>query len=398
MQKIKVLITTIEPISGGVPSMLRVIIDYLHQRDYDVTLAYYSPYSINPQLSVPTLKLFQRKPSTSNGSFYGCESVGVGCWLPELEFTHHWLSNRWQQLIDKHSLHMTVSGSCLASHPYVQTNTPFFAWIATDWLGDRADRVQSFPLLRRLIDNVLVKPVVTKIEKKIIASKNLVALSSYTQSQLNKISSKDAVDHILSMPIDTDYFKPHKEKTKKNRICFVGRFSDPRKNMTLFFESIAQVVKSVKDLEVYLIGDSLPNSYELQVKDLGLTNHLKIYDDMTRGELADILPTCDIFVLPSHQEGLCIAAMEAMSCGVPVVSTRCGGPEMFIHNGVNGALVDFSVQQMSTAILLLLSNDKMRLEYSLQARKTIVDQFSQDVQSHTFWTLFDKYCLNVESL
>ena len=398
MRKNKVLITTIEPVSGGVPSMLRVIIDYLHQRDYDITLAYYSPYSINPKLSVPVLKLFQRKPSTSRSSFYGCDSVGVGCWLPEFEFTHHWLSDRWQQLIEQHTLHMTVSGSCLASHPYVQTNTPFFAWIATDWLGDRHDRVQSFPMLRRLIDNVLVKPVVTKIEKKIIASGNLVALSSYTKLQLNKICSKNKVDHVLSMPIDTELFKPNKEKIKKNRICFVGRFSDPRKNISLLLESIAHVLKTVTNLEVYLIGDSLPSSYHQQVKDLGLTNHLRTCDYMTRDQLANVLPTCDVFVLPSHQEGLCIAAMEAMSCGVPVVSTRCGGPEMFIQQGVNGVLVDSNVQQMSAVILQLLTNDHMRLEYSSQARKTIIEKFSKDVQSRTFDILFDKYRLSVESL
>jgi len=71
---------------------------------------------------------------------------------------------------------------------------------------------------------------------------------------------------------------------------------------------------------------------------------------------------------------------------------------MFIQQGVNGVLVDFSVQQMSAVILQLLTNDHMRLEYSSQARKTIIEKFSKDVQSRTFDMLFDKYRLSVESL
>ena len=391
MNKTKVLITTIEPVSGGVPSMLRVIIDALHQRDYAITLAYYSPYSVNPNLSVPAFKLFQRKPSIKSDSFYGCDSVGVGCWLPEFEFTHHWLSKRWQTLIDQHELHMTVSGSCLASLPYVQTNTPFFAWIATDWLGDRQDRVQKFPFLRRLVDTLVIKPVLRRVERKVIASGNLVALSSYTQLQLNNACFDGAVENVLPMPIDTSSFTPQTKAEKSNRICFVGRFSDPRKNIRLLLQSAAQIVKRIPDLEVYLIGDTLSEELQQYSEKMQISQNITVIDYLSRDELTQVLPTCDVFVLPSYQEGLCIAAMEAMSCGVPVVSTRCGGPEMYIEDGVNGALVDFDVPQMSEAILNLLTNDHVRVEYAHQARKLIEEEFNHAVQTSTFWALFDQY-------
>ena len=391
MTKNKVLITTLEPVSGGVPSMLKIIIEYLHQRNYQITLAYYSPYSMNPELSVPVLKLFQRRPSIKKDFFHGCDGVGVGCWLPELEFTHNWLTERWQNLIDQHTFHLTVSGSCLASYPYVQTKTPFWAWIATDWQGDREDRVKKFPLVRRFVDTTLIKPVAKWMEKKIIASGNVIALSSYTKSQLNKRCFDGAVNDILAMPIDTESFKPQSKNEKKYRIAFVGRFSDPRKNLNLLLESVAQVVEKIPLLEVYLIGDNLTLKQQEYSNELGIIEHLKIYDYMQRDALSKTLTTCDVFVLPSYQEGLCIAAMEAMSCGVPIVSTRCGGPEMFIENNVNGVLVDFNVTEMSAAILQLLTNDELRLGYSFQARKTIVEQYNKETQERTFWALFDQY-------
>ena len=54
-----------------------------------------------------------------------------------------------------------------------------------------------------------------------------------------------------------------------------------------------------------------------------------------------------MFVIPSHQEGLCIAALEAMACGCPVVSTRCGGPEEFVVEGRTGYLVPASPEAMA---------------------------------------------------
>ena len=396
MEKEKVLITTIQPISGGVPSMLKIIIDYLRQREYQVTLAFYQPYSISPKLSVPIPALFSRKPSTEKSTFYGCDCVGIGCWLPELEFTHYLLTKRWQKLIDEHSFHMMVSGSCLAAYPYIKTNTPFLAWTATDWFGDRQDRVKQFPIYRRIIDQLLVKPVIKRMEEQIISSGNLIALSAYTQQQLNSITFDGAVSDVLAMPIDTDCFKPApvslpNKSTKTRRIGFVGRFSDPRKNISLLLESIALIAQEGQSLELHLIGDTLSKNAKQLINRLAISDKVIVHEHMSSEQLANILPSFDVFVLPSFQEGLCIAAMEAMSCGVPVVSTRCGGPEMFIEDGLNGLLVDFDASELASAISQLLSNEELRQVYANAARSKIVDEYAKPVQERVFWQLFEEY-------
>ena len=75
--------------------------------------------------------------------------------------------------------------------------------------------------------------------------------------------------------------------------------------------------------------------------------------------LRDKLRSLDLFVVPSHQEGLCISALEAMACGCPVVSTHCGGPEEFVLDGETGFLVNPDPAEMADATRRILGAPKL---------------------------------------
>lgn len=83
----------------------------------------------------------------------------------------------------------------------------------------------------------------------------------------------------------------------------------------------------------------------------------------------------DIFVLSSDYEGLPMVLIEAMACGVPVVSTDCpSGPGEIITNGKNGILVPLADEKsMAEAILTLLKNEKLRKNFSEEGRKRAED-------------------------
>src|SRR5205814_2638147 len=94
-------------------------------------------------------------------------------------------------------------------------------------------------------------------------------------------------------------------------------------------------------------------------------------------EMRDCLQTLDVFVLTSHQEGLCIAALEAMACGVPVVSTRCGGPEEFVIPGQTGELVDANPDAVARGVAGLLTRPTERERVSAAARQLVRDRYSE---------------------
>jgi glycosyltransferase involved in cell wall biosynthesis len=387
----KILISTIQPVTGGVPSMLRFVIDCLREADYEISLVYYEPYSVSPEASVPFYRLLTGKPAIKEGSFYGCRCFGVGCWLPELEFCHNWPNRHWKKLILEHDDHMMVSGSCLASLPFVATHTPFFGWVATDWLGDREQRAQSYPWYRRLIDTFLTKPVVTRLERKIVLSNRLVALSNHTANALKAIGGKSSMLDLLYMPIATEKFRPSKNRKLNFKLGLVARYEDPRKNLLLLLESLAVVVQKYPQAELVLVGDKPSKNTEQTVKRLALQDNIKIIQHIDNDSLPQILSQLDIFVLPSFQEGLCIAALEAMSCGVPVVSTRCGGPENYIVHGENGLFCTLESSSMSDAILQLFADENRHRRYAIAARETVLKEFSLGSQRDLFWKLFNRY-------
>ncbi len=372
--------------------MLQFVINTLSDEGYEISLAYYEPFSVNPVLSVPVFQLpLLKKPDTNlSESYFSRASHGIGCWLPELEFTHYWATELWRKLIASHDIHITVSGSCLAALPFLQTETPFLAWIASDWMGDREHRVREFPWFRRVLDRCLVTPVLNRLEKKIIVSGNVIALSLQTQARLNELVSEKAVSQVLGMPIEVDLFKPADVSQQNRKIGFVGRFNDPRKNLDLLFESMAELLKQEPETELVLIGDKLSEDKRQYAKELGILSQIIVHEYIQRDSLPEYLQQLQVFVLPSYQEGLCIAALEAMSCGVPVVSTYCGGPESFIVSGANGLLCASNATSMSAAIYQLLSDQPLRLRYASAARETVLNDFNPHSQSSALLALFDQ--------
>lgn len=95
-----------------------------------------------------------------------------------------------------------------------------------------------------------------------------------------------------------------------------------------------------------------------------------------RAELAD----SDIFVLPSYAEGMPMAVLEAMSWGLPVITTPVGAIVQLIQNGVDGILVEpGDVEAIATAILRLSGDPALRARMGAAARATIEARFSINV-------------------
>jgi glycosyltransferase involved in cell wall biosynthesis len=82
----------------------------------------------------------------------------------------------------------------------------------------------------------------------------------------------------------------------------------------------------------------------------------------------EILSITDLFILPSEYESFGLSALEAMACGVPVISTNAGGlPEINI-NGETGFLSDVGdIEDMASNALEILSDDTRLLEFKKRA-------------------------------
>jgi glycosyltransferase involved in cell wall biosynthesis len=89
---------------------------------------------------------------------------------------------------------------------------------------------------------------------------------------------------------------------------------------------------------------------------------------------AELLSIADIFLLPSQSESFGLAALEAMSCGVPVIATTAGGIPEVVRHGETGFLAEIGdVERMARYCIELLSNAKKLHTFRERARQRALE-------------------------
>ena len=107
-------------------------------------------------------------------------------------------------------------------------------------------------------------------------------------------------------------------------------------------------------------------------------------------DVRPILAYSDIFVLPSREEGMPRALMEAMSMSLPAVATDVGGTNEVIENGKNGFLADFNdTETFGNHIKKLADSADLRLLMATEARKHIVEHFNIETIAGQYVKLFE---------
>ena len=393
--RLRALVSTIEPIDGGVPTMTRWICELLEELGITPILAWYAPWRNHPKLSIPLYKIHSgAKPRIIHDRAFGrYESYGIGCWLPELEFTHYLPTILWKQLISECHLHLAVSGNALCALPYLNPKIPFLAWIATPWEADRKDRIRELIIPRRILDAVVNTPILRRLEKRILTASqgDILSLSKYTLKELEDLCNK-RIRGVMYMPVDTNLFQPDYSRTNKWRIGFSGRYCDPRKNIELLLGATRILLNHGYRVELVLVGERKAEQLMPMIREYGIVDNVSCLMHMSPAELAQVLQTFDVFAIPSHQEGLCIAALEAMACGVPVVSTRCGGPEDYVKPGLTGELVkENTADAFAQMIKNLCINRERRHQLSTGSVDWIEKHASKDISRIEFKKHLTRY-------
>lgn len=377
----RALISTIEPIDGGVPTMTLCMARIVAELGIEPVFAWYEPWSRQPALSVPLFGLPSgRRPGSVPRLVYeGHQGHGLGAWLPELEFTHYLPRRHWRSLIADCRFHLSVTGNPLCAAPYARLGLPFLAWVATPWEADRSQRVRGFSLPRRLLDQGLNGPVLRRLERQILRSPGgrVLALSPYTSRALESIAGRP-MDGVLLMPVDPSIFSPAPERVQPWKVGFAGRYADPRKNIELLLDAVQHLLAAGRPVQLELVGEMDTSVLLDRLQQRGLAEITRCLPTLSSHALAPVMQGFDVFVIPSHQEGLCIAALEAMACGVPVISTRCGGPEDYVKPGINGDLVDSDPAAMAAAITLICTNRAHRQACGAAAAAWIASNASFD--------------------
>jgi glycosyltransferase involved in cell wall biosynthesis len=382
----RALISTIRPGVGGVSSKLAWLVQELERLGITPVLAWYEPWSCSPELSLPlpalpaALLRGARPGQRSMQLDGGWRGQGLGAWLPELEFTHYLGGQAWRRLAASCDLHLAVTGNPLCAARLSLLRRPFLAWVGSDWQGDRRDRVARFPPQRRLLDQLVNAPVLRRLERRALRDPQgrILTISAATARSLEGLGGRP-VAGVLYRPCDPQLFRPEPSRCVPWRLGFSGRYSDPRKQIGLLLEAVARLAAQGHPVQLELTGEADGRFLQPQLVRLGLVERVRLHPLLTPAQLAAVLQSWDLFVIPSHQEGLCLAALEAMACGVPLLSTPCGGPEELLDGGRCGVLVEPRPQALAQAVASLCADRCRRQHLSAGALAWVAAHANQAV-------------------
>jgi glycosyltransferase involved in cell wall biosynthesis len=139
-----------------------------------------------------------------------------------------------------------------------------------------------------------------------------------------------------------------------------------------------------------LAGDGDTDKAQALAQELGCAKRVAIPGWIGKAAVERLLADSDVLVLPSYAEGMAMALVEAMSWGLPVVTTSVGGAGDFLEQGRNCLLVSpGDVGGIRDAMANLARDPELRLQLGLAARDTI-SRFSIDTYISTLSALYEE--------
>jgi L-malate glycosyltransferase len=209
----------------------------------------------------------------------------------------------------------------------------------------------------------------------------LIAISPSLAKQLLDFEP-DLNIEVIGESVKTDFFVPANGGSRTNAISksffAVGRLAEQKG-----FEHLIKAVnllkqKDLKSFELVIGGDG-PDRQKLEkmVSDMGVGEQCRFLGALNREQVRQQMQSCDVFVLSSLHETFGVVVGEAMSCGKPVISTRCGGPE-FIVTEDNGILVDVANPQALADAMSSFISGQVSFD-SKTVRASVVSRFSPEM-------------------
>lgn len=209
----------------------------------------------------------------------------------------------------------------------------------------------------------------------------IVALSSEWKEKLKNIVREDKIEIIENYSILNEKSLLEKRNRSLNyQVLFLGEIGQ-RKGCYDIPRVIKKVSDEIPNVKFVLAGSGEINKLTSMIKELNIEDKV-VLTGWVRGEKkVDLLKESDIFFLPSYNEGMPMAILDAMGYGNPIISTNVGGIPKIVKQGENGYCFEpGDINGFSYSIVELLKSKAKNYEYGIKSYEIVKDKYS--LKSH----------------
>jgi len=242
----------------------------------------------------------------------------------------------------------------------------FHPFIISPWGSD----LVTFPEKSKM-HKFLVKYVLRKADL-------VQCVDEYLAIRVKSLIGERSNIRTIKWGINPDLFRPNEdEKDDITRVLYLRKSQEPYEVETLLY-AIPAVIKVHENMEFLILksGSDLNKTLDI-VKKLRVGKHIKFIDEVPNDTMPTLMNSCNIYVDTIYREipgsGIGMTALEAMSCGLPLVLSNTTGIELYVKNEVNGLIYKGGdSDSLSKAIIRLVENERLRNKLGRNARQYVL--------------------------
>jgi len=220
----------------------------------------------------------------------------------------------------------------------------------------------------------------------------IVAISPALAKQLTDFEPGLSIE-VIGESVKTDFFVPAgvDKANGTGKSFFVAARLAEQKGLEHLVRAVHVLLdRGLNSFELVIGGDG-PDRQKLEqlAETLNVTRYIHFLGGLNREQVRERMQKCDVFVLSSLHETFGVVVGEAMACGKPVISTRCGGPE-FIVNEENGVLVDVADPEGLAGAMADFIQDRVSFD-PRTVRASVVDRFSPEAFVRNVTAVYERF-------
>lgn len=250
--------------------------------------------------------------------------------------------------------------------------------INEQWSGYATGKFSRLPHFKKHLTKILVQ-----------RSSGLISVSDFLLSNMHSCGIRHTREIVIPNSIEAvEQIKSSDEKTVN--VLLVADLVDEIKNISAVIRAVAKLKFDNPDFVLRIIGQGVDREQLVETaRELGVLNSHVIFEGLkSNEEVYSYLGKCDFLVMNSRFETFSLICCEALSCGKPVLATRCGGPQEFIDEEC-GILIDVNDEDALTENFLFMLKNFKRFD-SHKIISKVKTRFSKEKISGMFSGFYDK--------